>query len=228
MNDSLRLLLVLPIFFTACTTLALGPISQPEEDERPRGLRETLAQGAVTATRQAATPDGFLQHDAIRIPLPPDAQRVERALRQMGLGSEVDRAVRAINRGAEQAAAEARPIFLQAIREITFLDALAILRGEEDAATAYLRRTTEDTLTERFRPIIHDALAQTGATRIYGDIARAYNAVPLTGRTIDPDLTGYVTSKAMDGLFHLIAQEEARIRTDPLARTTRAMRQIFQ
>ena len=110
---------------------------------------------------------------------------------------------------------------------MTFVDALAILRGNPDAATAYLRRSTEDALTERFRPIITDALAKTGATSIYGEIARAYNAIPLTGRSIDPDLTAYVTARAMDGLFLLIAEEESRIRADPLARTTAAMRAIF-
>lgn len=228
MKHSIRILFLLPLLVTACTSLDPGAFLSPAEDELPRALREALLQGVTTATRHASQPDGFFQNDALRIPLPPDARRVERALRQMGLGSEADRALLAINRAAEQAAAEARPIFLQAVRDITFVDALAILQGDADAATVYLRRTTEAALTERFRPIINDALGQTGATRIYSEIAHAYNAVPLTGRSIDPDLTGYVTARALDGLFLLIAQEEDRIRTNPRARTTAAMRNIFR
>ncbi len=111
---------------------------------------------------------------------------------------------------------------------MTITDAIGIIRGDANAATAYLRRTTESHLLERFQPIVADALQQTGATRLYGEVASAYNLIAPADRTIDPELDRYVTGQAIAGLFTLIAEEEARIRTDPVARTTAAMRQAFR
>ncbi len=191
------------------------------------GLKEALDQGVSVSTARASQPDGFYKNPLITIMLPPDARQVERTLRQMGLGGEVDNALLTLNRAAERAAAEAKPIFLQAIRDLTFQDAVQILHGEPDAATQYLRRSTEVSLVSRFEPMVRDALSHTGATRYYGDLARAYNAIPLTGRSIDPDLTRYTTHRLIDGLFLLIAEEESAIRVNPLKRSTRLMRKVF-
>ncbi|MBW3467737.1 DUF4197 domain-containing protein [Arthrospiribacter ruber] len=201
-----------------------APLTQQEVSQ---GLKEALIQGISKGADKASETDGFFRNDMIRILLPEDARRVENTLRQMGLGSEVDRALLAINRGAENAAKEAKPIFINAIRQLTIQDAFNLLQGNQDAATSFLRRTTESQLIELFQPRIEESLNQVGATRFYGDIANTYNAIPLTNRRIDPDLNAYVTEKAIDGLFLLIAEEEKSIRENPLERTSALMRRVF-
>ena len=171
--------------------------------------------------------DGFFKNVLIKILLPEDAQRVENTLRQMGLGSEVDRALLAINRGAESAAKEAKPLFINAIRQMTIQDAFAILKGEPDAASQYLRRSTETQLIALFQPKIQEALNEVGATKYYGDLANGYNSIPLTNRKINPDLKEYVTERAIDGLFKLVTEEERKIRENPLERTTALMKKVF-
>jgi hypothetical protein len=131
-----------------------------------------------------------------------------------------------INRAAEEAAYRARPIFIKAITDMTIYGAFDILNGEQDAATRYLINSTYDQLYDQFRPVIAEALDETAATRYYGDIVRQYNALPFTF-DVDPDLSGYVTEKAIDGLFVLIAEEEARIRSNSAARTTRLLQRVF-
>jgi hypothetical protein len=197
------------------------------QQEAGSGLKEALIQGIGKGADQASQPDGFFKNELIKILLPEDARRVENTLRSMGLGSEVDRTLLAINRGAESAAREAKPIFIDAIRQLTIQDAFTILRGEPDAATNYLRRTTERQLIELFQPKIQQSLNEVGATKYYGDLANKYNSVPLTKRKIDPDLNAYVTSKAIDGLFTLIAQEEENIRKNPAERTSALMKKVF-
>lgn len=232
-SKSLSLLAVI-LFLSSCAAVDLnkmletaggqGPLSQPEVSS---ALKEALIQGISKGADKAAITDGFFKNELIRILLPEDAKRVESTLRQIGLGSEVDRVLLAINRGAEKAAMEAKPIFINAIRQLTIQDAFAILRGEQDAATTFLRRTTEAQLTELFRPRVQESLNQVGATKYYGDIAATFNAVPLNNRKIDPDLNSYVTNRTIDGLFKLIAEEELNIRKDPLSRTTGLMRRVF-
>lgn len=201
-----------------------GPLTQTEVSQ---GLKEALIQGISKGADQASMTDGFFKNELIKILLPEDARRVENTLRQMGLGAEVDRALLTINRGAEKAAMEAKPIFISAIRQLTIQDAFNILKGEPDAATQFLRRTTESKLITLFQPRIQESLDEVGATRYYGDIANAYNAIPLTNRKIDPDLNAYVTQRAIDGLFLLVAQEEKNIRENPLERTTALMKRVF-
>jgi hypothetical protein len=222
------------VFFSACSSSDLNRILQSTgvqglltQQEVSSGLKEALIQGISKGADKAAQTDGFFKNDLIRILLPEDARRVESTLRQMGLGSEVDRALLAINRGAEKAAIEAKPIFVNAIRQLTIHDAFNILRGDQDAATKYLRRTTEGQLISLFQPKIQGSLNQVGATKYYGDIANAYNAIPLTNRKIDPDLNAYVTERAIDGLFLLIAEEEKNIRENPMERTSALMRRVF-
>lgn len=201
-----------------------GPLTQTEVSQ---GLKEALIQGISKGADQASATDGFFKNELIKILLPEDARRVENTLRQMGLGAEVDRALLTINRGAEKAAMEAKPIFISAIRQLTIQDSFNILKGEPDAATQFLRRTTESQLISLFQPRIQESLDEVGATRYYGDIANAYNAIPLTNRKIDPDLNAYVTQRAIDGLFLLVAQEEKNIRENPMERTTALMKRVF-
>ncbi|MCH7402560.1 DUF4197 domain-containing protein [Belliella kenyensis] len=230
---TLRFSIIVLILATSCTAADInrvlqsagqGGLTQPEVSA---GLKEALIQGISKGADQASMVDGFFKNELIKILLPEDARRVESTLRQVGLGAEVDRALLAINRGAEMAAKEAKPIFISAIRQLTIQDAFSILRGDQDAATQFLRRTTENQLIELFQPRIQESLNEVGATKFYGDIANTYNAIPLTNRKIDPDLNAYVTNRAIDGLFKLIAEEELNIRKDPVSRTTALMRRVF-
>jgi hypothetical protein len=200
------------------------PLSQ---DEVASGLKEALEQGIVKGTDLASKTDGYFKNDLIKIMLPEDAQKVEKTLRNMGLGSEVDRALLAINRGAESAAIEAKPIFVNAIKQMNIQDALGILKGEPTAATDFLKRTTNAQLVELFKPKIQASLDEVGATKYYGDLANSYNKIPLTKQKVNPDLNAYVTQKAIDGLFVLIAEEEKNIRANPLGRTSDLMKKVF-
>lgn len=145
----------------------------------------------------------------------------------MGLGGEVDKALLAINRGAESAAMEAKPIFINAIKQMNITDAIGILKGEQSAATDFLRRTTNSQLVELFKPKIQASLDEVGATKYYADLATSYNKIPFSKQKIDPDLNAYVTQKAIDGLFILIAEEEKNIRENPLGRTSDLMKKVF-
>ncbi|WP_194776740.1 DUF4197 domain-containing protein [Pararhodonellum marinum] len=221
------------LFFFACAGTDLNKILQGvgegalTEQDVSNGLKEALVKGINQGADQASKVDGFFKNDLIRIPLPEDVRRVESTLRSAGLGSEVDRVLLAINRGAEAAAVEAKPIFVNAIRQLTIQDAFNILKGEQDAATQFLKRTTSAQLTELFMPKIQESLNSVGATRYYGDLASTYNAFPLTNRKIDPDINAYVTERAIDGLFTLIAEEEKAIRENPAERTSNLLRRVF-
>jgi hypothetical protein len=194
--------------------------------EAASGLREALLQGIGKGADQASQTDGFYLNRLIRIPFPPDAQRVATTLRSIGLGSQVDKFELSLNRGAEDAARSAKPIFISAIKSLTFSDVWNILTGQKDAATQFLKRTTSTQLVAAFSPIMQRSLDQVGATRYYTQLATTYNQLPLTQK-VQPDLNQYATGKAVDGLFTLIAQEEANIRENPVARTTELLRRVF-
>jgi hypothetical protein len=151
---------------------------------------------------------------------------VEDRLRQIGLGNEVDRFVMTLNRGAEDAAKGAAPIFIEAIRSMTIEDAWSILKGEDDAATQYLKRTTSGLLKEKFKPVIQNSLNKVNATKYYGDIVTRYNQIPFVQK-VNPDLDDYATDKAIEGLFLMIAKEEKNIRQNPVARTTEILKKVF-
>ena len=194
--------------------------------EAASGLKEALLQGIGKGADQAAQTDGFYLNRLIRIPFPPDAQRVASTLRSIGLGSQVDKFELSLNRGAEDAARSAKPIFIAAIKSLTFSDVWNILTGQQDAATQFLKRTTSAQLTTAFAPIMQQSLDKVGATRYYTQLATQYNLIPLV-TPVQPDLNQYATNKAVDGLFTLIAQEEANIRENPVARTTELLRRVF-
>lgn len=198
----------------------------PTTSEVAAGLKQALEKGTLTGTRQASQENGYYGNPRLRIPFPEDVQKVETRLRQLGFGNQVDEFILTLNRGAEKAAIEAKPIFIDAIRQMTIQDAWDILRGEEDAATRYLYRTTGGQLEAKFRPVISDALKSTSATKYYSDLVSTYNRIPGVA-DVNPDLESYATEKAIDGLFILIAEEEKNIRENPVARTTELLRKVF-
>jgi hypothetical protein len=190
------------------------------------GLKEALVKGISTGSDLLSQVDGYFKNPEIKIPFPPDVKKVEDKLRQIGLGSEVDKFVMQLNRGAEDAAKEAKPIFVTAIRSMTIQDAWAILRGENDAATQYLKRTTADQLKAKFKPVIQSSLQKVNATKYYTDIVTRYNQIPLVQK-VNPNLDDYATDKAIEGLFLMIAKEEKNIRENPIARTTELLKKVF-
>ena len=205
---------------------ALNKSKPLTSDEVAGGLKEALTQGIAKGATQASQKDGYFGNQLIRIPFPEDVKRVESTLRNVGLGSQVDKFVLSLNRAAEDAAQTAKPIFLGAIRKLTFKDVWNILTGEKDAATQFLRRTTSEELYRAFAPHIQKSLDKTYATKYYSDVMNAYNAIPLTQK-VNPNLNDYATKEAMDGLFLLVAQEEANIRENPVARTTDLLKRVF-
>ena len=203
------------------------PVTGLSEAEAGRGVKEALTQGVTRAVFNLHRTDGFFGSELYKLWLPSDARNAEQALRRFGFGPQVDKAVLAINRGAEDAVGSAAPIFTDAITGMTLTDALGIVRGDADGATQYFRRKTFDELVTAFSPPVRTALEKTHATRYYGDLAHTYNRLPLTSGEIDPDLTSYVVGRAVDALFDQIAREEANIRANPAARTSEILRKVF-
>jgi len=203
------------------------PTKGLSENEAGQGVKEALTQGITKAVLNLHKTDGFFGSELYKLLLPPDARKAESALRKVGLGGQVDRAILAINRGAEDAVGTATPIFVDAIRKMTLTDALGIVRGDKDAATQYFRQKTSRELVAAFTPSVKTSLDKTNATKYYADIANTYNRMPLSFEKVDPDLTSYVVGKAVDALFDQIAKEEANIRANPLARTTAILKKVF-
>ncbi|MEX2593518.1 MAG: DUF4197 domain-containing protein [Anditalea sp.] len=233
MKNSINVLLsFIFVILIGCTATDLNRILKGASgaaltnEDVANGLKDALAKGVSTGAESASRQDGFFKNELIRIALPEEFRKVEATMRQLGLGSEVDKVLLAINRGAENAASQAKPIFINAIRQLSIQDAFSILKGQPDAATEYLQKNTTGQLTTLFRPEIQEALDQVGATRYYSDLVKTYNAIPTT-KKINPDLNAYVTEKALEGLFKLIAEEEKNIRENPLERTTAIMRRVF-
>ncbi len=196
-------------------------------DEIANGLKEALRIGISKGSDQASAVDGYYKNALIKILMPPEAQKVESALRKLGMGKQVDQFIVSLNRSAEDAAKKAKPIFLNALTSMTIQDAVGILRGQENAATQYLKRTTSDQLMAAFTPVIDSTLKKNNATRYYGDLVRTYNKLPIATTKVNPDLTNYAATKAVDGIFTLVAQEEKQIRENPAARVTDLLKKVF-
>ena len=212
----------------SCETLSNLPQSTTiSQTEAAQGIREALDQGVGRGISLLNKEDGFFGSQVYKLLLPPDAQKIENTLRQIGMGSLVDRAILQINRAAEDAVGYARPIFLDAIKQMTITDAINIIRGPNDAATSYFRNKTTDKLVAAFSPVIKQSLDRFSATKYYTDVVNTYNNFPTTLNKLNPDLPSYVVSKAVDALFDQIAQEEANIRANPVARTTDILKKVF-
>ena len=228
------IIIFIALAFVACTsTEILRGISEVLQTEEPltseeigRGLKEALIIGIKKGADMVSKEDGYFKNSSIKIPFPPDAVKVAKKLRDMGLGKQVDKVILTLNRGAEHAAKEAKPIFINAIKQMTFADAMHILKGDENAATEYLKRTTSDQLKVKFKPVIQNSLDQVSATKYWTDVINIYNKIPFVEK-VNPDLNEFVTQKAMNGLFFMIAKEEAKIRRDPIARVTDLLKRVF-
>ena len=197
-------------------------------DERvAAGLREALQVGTGNAVQLTGRVDGYFRNEAIKIIMPAQLRTIEKGLRKVGQGRQVDDFVLSMNRAAERAAPTAKDIFWNAIKQLTFDDARRILSGGDSAATEYFRGKTTDELTVAFRPTVEQAMNEVGATRLYGDLARRAKSVPFV-RIQTMDINAYVVAKALDGLFHVLSEEEQKIRTDPAARVTSLLKEVFR
>jgi hypothetical protein len=233
----MRTLKFLVIFALALVMLAISAEGQTNRAPRQTtlsnnditsGLKEAIIVGVRKAVNELGQQNGFLDNADVHIPLPRSLSKMERTLRMVGQGRRVDEFVEAMNHAAEKAVPVATDIFIDSIRQMTFDDGRRILlSGQEDAATQFFRRTSEDRLRDEFRPIVERFTAQVGVTQQYKDMVGRFGRL---GRLVGQDATdidGYVTEKAMDGLFLLIAREEAKIRRDPIGRTTSILRKVF-
>jgi Protein of unknown function (DUF4197) len=197
------------------------------ENEAGQGIKEALLQGVTTAVLNLNKTDGFFGSEFYKMLLPEDAKKVEKTLRNIGMGAQVDKAILSINRGAEDAVAFAKPIFIDAIKEMTLTDALNIIKGSKDAATNYFKEKTKQKLITAFTPSVKTSLDKVDATKYYSDIVTTYNKLPTTFKKVDPNLTAFVVGKAVDALFDQVAKEEANIRANPLARGSDILKKVF-
>lgn len=195
--------------------------------EAADALKEAFIQGTGKGVNLLSQLDGYLGNPEIKIPMPAEAQNVEKKLRGIGLGKEVDKAIESLNRAAEDAAVEAKDIFVSAIKAMTITDALNIVKGNKDAGTRMLEAQTNKDLTAKFSPIIEASLSKVNATKYWSDVMGKYNKLPFV-KKVQTDLTAYVTQKAIKGLFVMIAKEELNIRQNPAARTSALLKKVFK
>lgn len=200
-----------------------GGISQLEIAS---GLREALDFGIDKQVSKLTIKDGFYKNELVKILLPEELHKVDRALRDIGLGSLADDGIKALNRAAEDAVKEATPIFINAVKDITFADAKNILLGNDDAATRYLTGKTQTALYSKFHPVIQNSFGKVGADQIWSNLINKYNTIPFTN-DVNPDLTDYVTNEALKGVYNMIAVEEKEIRTKIASRTTDLLKKVF-
>jgi len=196
------------------------------QEEVGNGLKEALTKGIEKGVDQLSKPDGFFKDLSIKIPLTEEADIVESKLRSIGQGKQVDATIESINRAAEDATTAAKDIFVAAIKGMTIQDAMSLLKGEDNAATVFLDKSTRANLMLKFEPIIQASLDKVGATKNWNTIFTNYNKLPFVQK-INPDLVQYVTGKAIDGLFVQIAKEELKIRKDPAARLSDLLKKVF-
>jgi hypothetical protein len=214
------------ILDTVGTGTGTGPgVGTLSNTEIISGLKEALRVGTDTATKRLSLVNGFFGDDMIKILMPPEAQKVEKTLRDVGFGGTVDKAILSMNRAAEDASKYVGNIFWNSIKQMTITDALGILRGGDFAATDYLKRTTTQQLTAAFRPVIDRSLNNVNATKYWNDVFSVYNR--FSRNPVNTDLGAYVTEKALSGLFYHVGLEEQKIRKDPVARVTDILRRVF-
>ena len=189
------------------------------------GLKEALNVGTNNAAGRLSNVDGFFKDAVIKILMPAEAQKAEKKLRNLGMGKLVDDAILAMNRAAEDAAKSAAPIFINAVKQMSIQDAVGILKGGDFAATDYLKGKTTISLTESFRPVIETSLKKVDATKYWNTVFSTYNK--FSSDKVNPDLSAYVTEKALAGIFYQVGLEEQKIRKDPMARTTEILKKVF-
>nr|WP_298999659.1 DUF4197 domain-containing protein [uncultured Allomuricauda sp.] len=229
-----RIVLCLLLIFatSACTELQQVVNQLPQgttgigNAEIAQGLRAALDQGIDKQVKKLSLKDGFFKNELVRILLPDELKKVDKTLRDVGLGNLADEGLRILNRAAEDAVGEATPIFVDAVKGITFGDAKQILLGSDNAATQYLEQSTSSQLYSKFEPKIEASFKKVGADKIWNSLITKYNALPLTS-DVNPNLTEYVTQEALEGVYTMIAVEEKEIRTKLSSRTTDLLKKVF-
>lgn len=196
------------------------------QDQIGSGLKEALNNGITKQVSKLTATDGFFKNEAVKILLPDELQKVDKTLRDIGLSSLADEGLKVINRAAEDAVKEATPIFVDAVKGMTFNDAKNILLGDDNSATNYLQNTTSTALYSKFNPVIQNSFAKVGADQVWNNIITKYNSIPLV-KKVNPDLTDYTTNKAMEGVFKMIAVEEKDIRNNLSSRTSDLLKKVF-
>ncbi|MGE5944613.1 MAG: DUF4197 domain-containing protein [Flavobacteriales bacterium] len=228
----IRKLLIFVFIFnlTACAELQQVVNQLPQgtigNDEIASGLRQALDFGIDKQVSKLTQTDGFFKNEMVKILLPDELKKVDKTLRDVGLGNLADEGLKVLNRAAEDAVKEATPIFVDAVKGITFADAKNILLGSDTAATQYLTSKTETALYAKFNPVIKNSFSKVGADKIWSNLITRYNALPLTAN-VNPDLTDYVTKEALKGVYTMIAVEEKDIRSNFSSRTTDLLKRVF-
>src|SRR5690606_16377191 len=229
-----RITIILLALFTlnACAELQEVVNSLPQQggvltnQDIAARMRKALDQGIDKQVSKLTQTYGFFKNELVKILLPAELQKVDKGLRDIGLGSLADEGIKALNRAAEDAVQEATPIFVNAVKDITFTDAKNILLGADNAATQYLTGKTQTALYDKFHPVINNSFAKVGADQIWTNLITKYNSIPFT-TDVNPDLTDYVTAEALKGVYTMIAVEEKEIRTKATSRTTDLLRKVF-
>src|SRR5690554_412331 len=227
MKKILTLVFLLPLLSCVELQQIAGDVASSNTTlDISQGLKEALNKGISQQVTKLTATDGFFKNEMVKILLPEELQKVDKTLRDIGLSSLADEGLKVLNRAAEDAVKEATPIFVNAIKEMTFNDARTIMMGADNAATTYLQNTTTNALYTRFSPVVSNSLSKVGADKVWTDIINRYNKVPLV-KKVNPDLTDYVTNQAMQGVFTMVAVEEKNIRTNVSARTSDTLRRVF-
>lgn len=228
-----RKLITLNLFLilTACSELQQVINQMPQgsvlsQTEIASGLRQALDLGIDKQVSKLTQKDGFFKNELVKILLPEELQKVDKTLRDIGLSNLADEGLKILNRAAEDAVKEATPIFVDAVKGITFNDAESILLGDKNAATQYLQGRTQSSLYNKFHPVIKNSFGRVGADSIWENLITKYNSLPLT-KNVNPDLTDYVTGEALKGVYVMIALEELAIRTKLESRTTDLLKKVF-
>ena len=190
------------------------------------GLKEALNNGITKQVSKLTATDGFYKNEAVKILLPEELRKVDSGLRRIGLSSLADEGLKVLNRAAEDAVKEATPIFVSAVKNMSFTDAKGILLGNDTSATSYLQNSTSVSLYSKFNPVIKNSFSKVGADKVWANIITKYNSIPLVAK-VNPDLTDYVTNQAMNGVFKMVAVEEKNIRNNISARTTPLLQKVF-
>ena len=190
------------------------------------GLKEALNNGISKQVTKLTTTDGFYRNELVKILLPEELRKVDSGLRKLGLNSLADEGLKVLNRAAEDAVKEATPIFVDAVRNMSFADARGILMGSQNSATNYLQNSTSTALYGKFNPVIKNSFTKVGADKVWANIITKYNSLPLVNK-VNPDLTDYVTNQAMNGVFKMVAVEEKNIRTNISSRTSVLLQKVF-
>ena len=225
------LVLVIAIQLVGCAELqkVANQVSQStglSQEQIGNGLREALDKGIKDQVSKLTATNGFYKNDLVKIMLPEELQAVDKGLRKVGLSNLADEGIKVLNRAAEDAVKTATPIFVNAVKDMTFADAKTILLGDQNAATSYLQGKTTESLTASFSPVIKNSFSKVGADKVWSNLISKYNSIPFV-KSVNPDLTQYVTNQALKGVFTMIEVEEKGIREKAGLRTTALLKQVF-